>query len=133
MSYHVDYDETQRILRGRFEGRVGDGELRQFYREIAKFVAQTNPLAAIVDMTAVTSLDVPPDTIRELANSPPAFPDPDRPRVLIAQATAVFGIARMFELQGQASRPNLHVVRTEKEAMAILGVVELKFEPVELK
>jgi hypothetical protein len=39
----------------------------------------------------------------------------------------------MFEMQGQDTRPSLHVVRTEKEAMAILGVTETKFEPIQTK
>jgi hypothetical protein len=41
-------------------------------------------------------------------------------------------MARMFELQGQETRPNLHVVRTEKEAWAILGVSKPKFEAVQI-
>jgi hypothetical protein len=41
-------------------------------------------------------------------------------------------MARMFELQGQETRPNLHVIRTEKEAWAILGVSKPKFEPVQI-
>jgi hypothetical protein len=31
-------------------------------------------------------------------------------------------MARIFEVEGEATRPNLHVVRSVKEAWAILGV-----------
>jgi hypothetical protein len=36
----------------------------------------------------------------------------------------------MFELQAEGTRANLHVVRTMKEALAILGVQAPKFGPV---
>jgi len=42
----------------------------------------------------------------------------------------IFGLARIFELEGEATRPNLHVVHTEHEAWAILSVKEPRFEPV---
>jgi hypothetical protein len=38
----------------------------------------------------------------------------------------------MFESHGEATRPNLHVVRTYKEALVIVGVIEPKFEPIDL-
>jgi hypothetical protein len=34
----------------------------------------------------------------------------------------------MFELQGQETRPNLHVVRSAKEVWVILGVEEPQFD-----
>jgi hypothetical protein len=37
----------------------------------------------------------------------------------------------MFELEGQNTRLNLHVVRNEQEAWEILGVQNPKFEPLE--
>jgi hypothetical protein len=51
-------------------------------------------------------------------------------RCVVTPSDKVFGLARMFELQGEGTRANLHVVRTMKEALAILGVQEPKFDPV---
>jgi len=39
---------------------------------------------------------------------------------------------RMFEMVGERTRPGFHVVHTEREAFAILGVLEPKFEPFTL-
>jgi len=39
---------------------------------------------------------------------------------------------RMFVEQGEMTRPNLHVVRAESEAWAILGLQNPQFEPVEI-
>jgi hypothetical protein len=133
MPYHFEFDSVRRILRCRLEGRITDEELTEYYRDLEKYSVQQDPLGGILDMTAITSLDVSPNTIRELAKSPPAMPNPGRPRVVIATSPTVFGIARMFEMQGQETRPNLHVVRSEKEALAILGVTETKFDPIQPK
>jgi hypothetical protein len=133
MPYQFDFDSAQRILRCRIEGVITDEELKQYYRDVEQLSVREQPLGGILDMSAVTSLDVSPDTIRELAKLPPAMPNPARPRVVIAPSPLIFGIARMFEMQGQDTRPSLHVVRSEKEAMAILGVTETNFEPIPTK
>ncbi len=133
MSYHVEFDSVHRILRYRLEGRITDEELLQSYNDSKDRVAQTNPVAGILDLTAVTSFDVSPATIRQLAKSPSAFPNPDHPRIFIATSPDIFGMARMFEIEGQERRQNLHVVRSEKEALAILGIKKATFKPVQLK
>ncbi len=133
MPHQFDFDPTNRILRCRLEGRVTDEELYGCYRDIEGYSAQTDPLAGIIDFSGVTSLDVSPKTIRDLARLPPAMPNPARPRVLVAVSPPVFGLARMFELHGQDTRPNLHVVRTEKEMFAILGIQSAQFEPIRTK
>jgi hypothetical protein len=131
MSCHFEFDSTNRILRCRIEGRVADETLKKYYGLAAKFVALNAPCAGIFDMSAVTYFNVSPDTIRELANLPPAVADPNRPRFIVAASAHIFGMARMFELQGQSTRPNLHVVRTANEVWVILGVQEPHFEPIQ--
>ncbi len=60
------------------------------------------------------------------------MPKMDRPRVIIAPADHAFGMARIFEIEGEATRPNLHVVRSAKEAFVIFGVEmeEAQFGPI---
>jgi hypothetical protein len=128
---NVEFDSANRILRFRLEGTVTDKSLSECYRVIGKYAALTAPSTGILDLSAVTSFQVSPETIRRLADLPPAIPDPKAPRVIIASTPHVFGIARMFEIQGQETRPSLHVVRTETEAFAILGVLEPHFEPLQ--
>jgi hypothetical protein len=133
MPYHFEFDSTNQILRCRFEGRVTDEALKEYYQVVADYDARTAPRAGILDMSAVTSFEVSPQTVRELAKSPPAMPDPSRPRFVVAASPQIFGMARMFELQGQATRPNLHVVRTQEEVWAVLGVRQPKFKPIQTK
>jgi hypothetical protein len=133
MPYHFEFDSTNRILRCRFEGQITDEDLKAYYRLLQQYDAQIAPLAGILDMSEVTRFGVSTQTIRELADLPPAMADASRPRCVVATSPEIFGMARMFELHGESTRPNLHVVRTQNEALAILAVREPKFEPIELK
>jgi hypothetical protein len=130
MPYHFDFDSTHRILRCRFEGRVTDYELKEYYVAARRLVAAKDPTFGITDFTAAESVDVSPETVRELASLPPVMTDQNRIRCVVAPSDKVFGSARMFELQGEGTRANLHVVRTMKAALAILGVQEPPFDPV---
>lgn len=130
MAYHFDFDPIYRIARFRLEGHISDENLREYYAAATRFAALTNPAAGLFDASGVTSLDVSPKTVHELASLPPNIADQRLPRVVIAPSPAVFGMVRMFEMLGERTRPNLHVVHTEREALAILGVVNPRFEPV---
>jgi hypothetical protein len=127
MPHKFDFDLDNKIIRCRIEGIVTDETLRKYYSACSKYGALNPTYAGLFDMSAVTFFAVSTQTIRELATLPPAIPDPDVLRVIVAGSSQMFGLARMFDLQGSETRPNLHVVRTEKEALAILGVSEPKF------
>jgi CheY-like chemotaxis protein len=122
-----DFDLTQKIIRCRIDGVVTDESLKEYYRLCSKYGAMNPTFAGIFDMSAVIFIAVSARTIRDLAMQPPAFPDPDILRVIVAGSDEMFGLARMFDLQGSETRPNLHVVRTEKEALAVLGVTDARF------
>jgi len=130
MPFSFDFDWKNRILRGRLFGQIGDDHLKDYYRTAFQIVSRTQPLAAIIDGSAITEFSVAANTILELAKSPPALPNPNLPRVIIAPSPVFYGMARMFEAQGEPTRPNLHVVRTENEAWAILAVQDPQFEPL---
>jgi len=49
----------------------------------------------------------------------------------VTPATVGFGLARMFQMLGESTRPLLEVMRTLDEALAALGAQSAKFEPVE--
>lgn len=130
MAYHFDFDPIHRIARFRLEGHFSDENHREYYGAAARFPALTNPAGGLLDASGVTSFDVSPKTVDELASLPPTIADPRLPRVVIAPSPKVFGMMRMFEMLGERTRPNLHIVHTEREALAILGVVNPRFEPV---
>ena len=130
MPYQVEFDATHRILRARFQGRVTDDDLREVYRFGQAHVERLDPLSGITDFSETTSVAFTAQTMRELARTKPIMPDPTRPVVFVAPTPDLFGMARLFELQGADARPNLHVVRTSEEAYRILNVSDPQFTPV---
>lgn len=129
LPYHFDFDPTNQIARCRFTGQVTNEELRNYYSDAAKYFALTNPLGGYVDFSGATMFDVSREAILELASLPPALPDPQRVRVIVAPTPLIFGMSRMFEMEGERTRPSLHVVSTVQEAWTILGVQEPQFGP----
>ena len=131
MPYEFDFDLTNGILRCRLSGLVTDELLQEFFEAGSQHARRTHPTAGVVDFSEVTSLEVSPETIRQIAKSLPAFSDPGLQRVVIAPTAHLYGMMRMFATQGEEIRPNLHVVHSEKEAWAILAVQDPHFKPLE--
>ena len=129
MCYSFDFDPTNRVLRFRLKGRITDESMRDFYDGMRGPAHRTQPNAGVLDTSTVISFDVSPQVIRELAMASPIMPNPDFPRVVIAPSPDVYGMMRMFAEQAEVTRRNLHVVRAESEAWAILGVQNPQFEP----
>jgi len=132
MAFVFDFDSTHQILRSIFSGRVSDEDLLNHQRVGLLLVTSLDPRFAMIDFSAADPFEVTSDGMRKLAKLPPAMPKADRPRVIIAPTDHAFGMARIFEIEGEVTRPNLHVVRSAKEAFAIFGVemAEVRFGPI---
>ncbi len=133
MPYTFDFDLTNGILRSRLHGRVTDGDFKDFIRAGAEYAVRTHPRAGVVDLSEVVYFDVSAQTILELAKLAPVLRDPNLRRVVIAPSPNTYGMMRMFEIGGEEMRPDLQVVRTEREAWAILAVQNPRFEPLDVK
>ena len=129
--YVFEYDLANGILLNRLSGPVTDEVLKDFFRAGAQSAARMHPRAGVIDFSEVTSFDVSAKTIEELAREKPVLRDPRLRRVIIAPSAEVFGMMRMFEIEAEKHRPEIHVVRSEREAWAILAVQNPKFEPLE--
>ena len=130
MPYWIDFDTNNRILRAHFLGRVTDDELRDVYRFGQEHVHGSTRSPASPTFSNVTAVAFSPQAMRDLARTKPIMPNPSRPVIFIAPTPDLFGMGRMFELQGADTRPNLRVVRTADEAYAILNVWDPQFAPV---
>jgi hypothetical protein len=131
MPYTFDFDSVNRILRCRLSGRVNDEILKDFFQAGSRHAVSIHPAAGVVDLSAVTSFDVSTPAIKALARSAPVLHDPDLRRVVIAPSPGIYGMMRMFEMEGEATRPGLQVVRSERDAWAILAVRNPRFEPLD--
>jgi hypothetical protein len=130
MAFKFEFDLENKIIRCQCDGVVTDETLKEYYAAISKYAGLNPTFSGICDMSEVTFIAVSAQTIRELAKLPPAVPNPDIPRCIVAGSPAMFGMARMFEIEGGETRPNLHVVRSEREAFAILRVANPRFGPL---
>jgi hypothetical protein len=133
MPYSFDFDSTNDILRCRLHGRVTDETLKEFFRTGAEHAIRTHPSVGVVDFSDVTSFEASAETIEEVARSKPVLRAPNLRRIIIAPSPEVYGMMRMFEIQGEEMRPNLLVVRVERDAWATLAVLNPQFEPLERK
>jgi hypothetical protein len=116
----------------RFEGPLTDDSIAEFYRVIRQYWTAADASMGIVDFSSVTEFALSSDLIGRLAQQEPCMPDAARrPRVIVAPKTHVFGLARMFQIMGEPSRPLLTVVHTMGEALAALGIQSPHFEPLE--
>lgn len=131
MPYTFDFDSANRILRCRLSGQVSDEILKDFFRIGSEYAVRTKPAAGVVDLSGVTSFDVSTPAIKALAKSAPVLHDTELRRVVIAPSPGIYGMMRMFEMEGESTRPGLQVVRSERDAWAILAVQNPKFGPLD--
>ena len=129
MGFVLDFDAKNNILRVTLEGRLTDAILLEGYAAAVRYVASHGPCRGITDVSQVTKFDVSNDTIKQLAGTSPAFPTAYM-RVFVAPKDFVYGMARMFQILGGETRPNLHIVRTMGEAYRLLQVESPEFVPI---
>jgi hypothetical protein len=122
----VDFDAKNNILRGTLEGPMTGTILLDLYKRATEFMASHPPCRGILDFSRVTEFEISSDAIRQVAASPPVFP-PGYMRVLVIPQIFIYGLARMFQILGEKSRPELQVVRTMEEAFQLLGVEDPEF------
>jgi anti-anti-sigma regulatory factor len=131
MEYRFEFDAQNKILLSRFEGRLTDQSAAEFYEALRKRAAATKASLGIIDFSSTVEFAISSEMIRQLARQKPAPSAIGRPRVIVAPQTHAFGLFRMFQIEGEHTRPLLQVVRTMDEAFAALGVQSPHFEPLE--
>jgi len=130
MTYRFEFDVANSIIAVRYSGHITFESFKQFYlTDVPKRIVGWNFRGSILDFSEATSMDFTPQQVRELASYPPADPDPARMRVVVAPSAHIFGLCRMFELHGEETRPNLHVVSSLSQAYALLQITDPNFEP----
>jgi len=121
MDYVVDLDPTHRVLRTTVTTAVTDESFQEIYRSVARLSATGGPYASILDLSQVVDFPVSPETIRVFAATSPAVPG-ERPRVMVAPQSALYGLARMFELHRDSMGGQLQVLHSMDEAYDLLKV-----------
>jgi hypothetical protein len=126
----VDFDAKNNILRATVHGRISGAILLEFYAATARYMASHPPCRGIFDFSPATEFEVSSHAIRQLAAAPPAFPA-GYARVLVIPRDFIYGLARMFQILSEETRPELQVVRTMDEAYRLLHVESPQFLPID--
>lgn len=129
MNIVLDFDKKNNILRGTLKGSMTGAILLEFYAKGTKYMATHPPCRGILDFSQVTDFEVSADAIRQVAAAPPAFP-PGYMRIMVIPQIFIYGLARMFQILGERTRPELQVVRSMDEAYQLLGVESPEFYPL---
>jgi hypothetical protein len=128
MAFQFEFDAGTRVIRIRFEGLVLDDELVESHARTAGYIQRTQARAGITDFTDATSFQVSSPVIRAIADSAPAAKDPSFVRVVVARAALEYGLARMYQILGEATRPEMEVVRSREESYSFLGIEDPQFQ-----
>lgn len=126
----MEFDTKNNILRGTLDGRMTGAILLDFYARAAKYMASRPPCHGILCFSKVTDFEVSTAEIHQVASFPPEFPA-GYMRVLVTPRDFIYGLARMFQILTQQTRPELQVVRTMEEAYRLLEVSSPEFHPVD--
>lgn len=129
MAFVMDFDARNSILRVTLEGQVTDTILLDCYATIAKTVASHHPCRGIADVSGVTKFSVSSNAVKELAAASPAFPA-GYMRIFVTPQDSIYGMARMFQMLGEKTRPDLYIVRTMDAAYHLLRVESPEFCPI---
>jgi hypothetical protein len=132
MAFSFEFDPTNKILLGRFAGRLTDQSLAEYYSAVRRYSRTTDARAGIFDLSHVTEVAISTEHARNLAQQEPAMPETSRrPSILVAPTLQGQGLARVFQISGASTRPLLQIAKTVDEAFAALGVRSPHFEPLE--
>ncbi len=129
MGFVMDLDAKNNILRVTVDGGVTDEILFEGYGAMAKYLAAHPSCHSICDFSPMIRADFSSEAVRQLAKAPP-LPAAGALRILVAPSDSVYGMARMFQILGERTRPNFHVVRTLDEAYSLLQVKSPEFSPL---
>ena len=132
MTSSFEFDPINRAVCWRLQGHVTEDLFSESLRLVADILSETDPTSGIIDFSQVTSFQISTETIQRVASSKPVFPA-DLPRVIVAPADHVYGMARMFAVLSSDTRTNVEAVRTMEEAYKLLGIKAPEFRAMGLR
>ncbi len=129
MEAFLSFDESHQVILIKFGGRLTDEILLSHFQRVKGWLTTHGPCSNITDFSDVTSFEISAKAVSQLAASSPLVPD-EFLRVVIAPQDEIYGMVRMFEMLGSATRDRLHIVRTISEAYEVTGIESPGFRPV---
>lgn len=123
MSYYFEFDRDAELLKITFDGELNNRTLMEAVRTVREVSSRLKPKRSVTDFTQVSAIHLDPAELYSLTHLRPTFEE-DVVRVIVAPTDVLFGMARMFQMAGSDSRPNLHVARSLAAAYRTLGITK---------
>lgn len=130
MPFDFAFEAANRILRCQFSGDLNDKTILDYYNAAKIHARNLNPKAGLLEFKDIVSVDISTSSIAYLAETAPETRAAAKMRVIVAPTDLIYGKCRAFEILGEGNRPNLHIVRTLKEAFSLLGLEDPAFTPI---
>jgi hypothetical protein len=113
MDYEIDLDPAHSIIRLTITAETVTFELAEgIYRHLSEATSSGGPYAAIYDLSATKQTSMPAVSVRGFARRKPSIPM-GRPHVVEGEEPVIFGLARVFQMCGEAVGSEHHVVHPE--------------------
>ena len=87
---------------------------KEIHDRLERLAASGGPYAAIFDLSAVKGTTIQVEMVRGLARSKAPVPM-GRPHVIVGEAPVIYGLARLFQMCGEAVSSEHEVVHTLKK------------------
>lgn len=122
-------DREKRLVYSSFYGEVIDDDLLRLFSTIPSHPDFDPSFSEIEDFRKVTKVSISTLVVKTISRKERVF-DAEAKQAIIAPRNHMFGMARMFQILAEETRPNMAVVRTMAEACEFLGIY-LPEEPEE--
>jgi hypothetical protein len=127
----IQYDPALKLVVLSFQGVLTEHSFEDAMLASAAFLRTHEAAMAIVDTTAVTSIEISAQYLRAwVARNPILLPG--RPRAVVAPMDAMFGLARLFYAHRDPESPVVYVLRSMPEALAALQIGTPALETVSI-
>ena len=130
MAIRFEFDRTNRILLARVDGRLNDESLTEVSQSIRRQLLATEARAGIFDFTLVTKFEVSSGFVQRLTRNGSAVFQP-LPGIVVVPQTVAFGLACMFQIMTEQTRPHFSAVKTMEEALRVLKAEKAEFKPLD--
>ena len=119
MPITLTIDSEKRIVYSALHGIIHEAEFLAQPQRIQNHPAFDPSFSEIIDLRGITDVQVPPESIRQLAATE-SICNRESKHVVIAPSGLIMDFARMFQLDAQQTRPHVVIVKTPAEAYEYL-------------
>ena len=123
MDYEIDLCPAHSVIRLTVMAENVTREVaEEIYRHLLEVTSEGGPYAAIFDLSATKKTSISTNAVRSFGRHRSPSVPMGRKQVVVGTEPAIFGLARVFQMCGEAIDSEVQVVYSLEEAYKIVGV-----------